>query len=470
MPSFAINKKKALYWAITIILAAAGYFLPLGEVYTMPMKRFFAITILGLCILAFELMDNFALGMMMPTLWVMTGVTDFATAFSPYVSSNFFLLLNAMLFAMILAKTGLMNRIGYSLIVKFGGTYESGVWAIFIIGTVLSFVSMMNSAILTCTIALSMIMALGIKPNEKAAVPIMTAVVLSCANAKVICYSPISITIMNASVQSIIPDFLIDYPTLVWHNWPMFVFMILFQWAVLKWYQRSRKKSDVNFDLSAFKAENMAKYQALGKMSNNERICTVMLISIFAWMGLYTLKVIPFDVVYAFILANVVFYLLGIADASDVRQINFGMTVVVMAFVAVGTVATQINATALISSGIAHLFGSLSGYWASFATLLFGTAANFVLTPYAMMSMLPATVAAYCQELGLAFFPQFNACYNAADIIFFPYEYPLILIIFGFGLCNMAQTVKMLTSKALTSIAFIALIMMPYWYLLGLYN
>lgn len=109
-------------------------------------------------------------------------------------------------------------------------------------------------------------------------------------------------------------------------------------------------------------------------MSTNERKSTLILASIFIWMERYTLKLIPFDVVYAFILANIAFYLLGIAEASDIRQINFGMIVIIMAFVAVGTIATKLDATALISSSIAHLCGSLGGYWASFATLLFSIA------------------------------------------------------------------------------------------------
>ena len=116
--STILKNKKTLYWGITILLTVGCYFLPLGEVYTPVMKRFFAITVLGLCILAFELMHNFALGMLLPSLWVMFGVTDFATAFSPYVSTNFFVLVNAFLFAMVLTKTGFLNRIGYALIVK----------------------------------------------------------------------------------------------------------------------------------------------------------------------------------------------------------------------------------------------------------------------------------------------------------------------------------------------------------------
>ncbi len=467
--STILKNKKTLYWGITILLTVGCYFLPLGEVYTPVMKRFFAITVLGLCILAFELMHNFALGMLLPSLWVMFGVTDFATAFSPYVSTNIFVLVNAFLFAMVLTKTGFLNRIGYALIVKSGGTYNSGVWALLLIGIVLSFVSMMNATIIIATIGFSMAVALGIKPTDKAAVPIFTALVLGAANSKVICYSPISITIMNASVQAVIPDFTIDYFSLVLHNLPMVLFIVLFMWAVLKWYEKSSKKDGVSYDLEGFKAEYKEKYEALGKMSKNEKIAACTLCGIFLWMLLNTLRIIPFDVVYAFILANIFLFSLGIATTEDVKNVNYSITFVVMAFVAVGTVAGKIGATSLVTAGVASVLGSLGTYWASFGTAVFGTLANFVLTPYAMMSMLPATVAAYCQQLGMSFLPHLYATYLAGDIVFFPYEYPLILLIYGFGICSMPKVIKMLTAKALASLVFIVAIMMPYWYILGLY-
>lgn len=108
-----IQKKQAIYWGVSIILAIAGYFLPLGDIYTVEMKKFVAITIFGLCLLAFELGNNWMIAMLMPTAWVISGVTDFATAFGTFGSMNFIMLLNAFLFAAILSKTGLMDRIGY---------------------------------------------------------------------------------------------------------------------------------------------------------------------------------------------------------------------------------------------------------------------------------------------------------------------------------------------------------------------
>ncbi len=465
--ALSTNKKKMTQWGITVILMLAGYFLPAGEAYTQQMKVFVAITILGLCLLAFNLMSSWAIGMMMPALWVLFKVTNFATAFSAWISPNSIMLVNALIFAGILSKTGLMQRIGYSLILKSGGTYQSGVWAILIVGIVISAVSMMTNFVLIATLALAIYKALDMKPTDKEAIPLFTAVILAATHAKAVIYCPLSLGIMNASVQAIYPDMNITYGQLLLYNFPMLLFIFGFMWLVLKWYKKSTKHEGKTLDIAEAKAVYRANYEKLGKMGRNEKLSAILLVMLFVWMIIYPLH--KLDIAYAFIAANVILFVLGIADDNDVRSANFSMFAVVMAFVAVGTVANALQLTTLISSGIASVLGQMGHYWATLGTLLFGVGANFILTPYAMMSMLPATVASYCAQIGWSFWPHFNACYLSADIVFLPYEYPLVLILYGFGMCSMNNTIKMLTVKGILCIAFIALIMMPYWYLIGLY-
>lgn len=462
-----MDKKKAFQWGISLVLMVVGYCLPIGEVYTLPMKQFVATTILGLSLMAFNLINNWAIGMMLPALWVLLGVTNFSTAFGAWISPNAIMLLNALIFASILSKTGLMQRIGYTLILKSGGTYQSGVWAILLVGIVISAVSMMTNFVLIATLALALYKALDLKPTDKEAVPIFTAVILAATHAKAIIYCPLSLGIMNASVQSIYPEMELTYGQLLLYNFPMLIFIFGFMWLVLKWYKHSTKNDQKAMDLSQAKAIYQASYEKLGKMSKNEKISAVLLAVLFIWMLAYPLH--KLDIAFAFIAVNVIFFILNIADNTDVNNANFGMFAVVMAFVSVGTVAASLELTGLVSGGIASLLGGLGHYWATLGTLLFGVGANFILTPYAMMSMLPATVASYCAQIDWSFWPHFNACYLSSDIVFFPYEYPLVLILYGFGMCSMGNTIKMLTAKGLLAIGFIALVMMPYWYLIGLY-
>ena len=162
-------------------------------------------------------------------------------------------------------------------------------------------------------------------------------------------------------------------------------------------------------------------------------------------------------------------FLAGIADESCLRNVSIGNVAVVMSFVSVGVVAAALQLTSLISAGVTSLFGSMGDYWATVGTLIFGIVSNFILTPYAMMTMLPTVVISYCIDIGWSWLPHFLSCYMAADLIFFPYEYPTVLIIFGFGMITMKNAIKMLSIKLVLSVIFIIAILMPYWKLLGLY-
>ena len=92
----AQNKSVIIKWIISIALAAAPLLISTGEMYTVQAQRFLAITILGIAILAFELMSSFGVAIMLPSLWVITGVTNLPTAFSAWSSSNSLTVLGAL--------------------------------------------------------------------------------------------------------------------------------------------------------------------------------------------------------------------------------------------------------------------------------------------------------------------------------------------------------------------------------------
>ena len=275
--------------------------------------------------------------------------------------------------------------------------------------------------------------------------------------------------IMNMAIQPVYPGLTISYGMLLKYNWPFIFFIFGFMWLTLKWHEHATKNDSTILDVSAAKQFYKESYEKLGVMTKSEKICLVMLVVLFGWLFAYSFGVLKLDIVYGFILVNTICFLLGIAEEKDVTRLSWGIFAVVMAFVSVGTIATQLQLTNIISSGIASVFSGVGPVIGSFCSLLFGTIANFVLTPYAMMTLLPTVVGSYCVELGWNFLPHLMSTMIASDIIFFPYEYPLVLILFAFGICNMSNTVKLLSVKALVCIAFVAAVMIPYWFVMGLY-
>ena len=57
---------------------------------------------------------------------------------------------------------------------------------------------------------------------------------------------------------------------------------------------------------------------------------------------------------------------------------------------------------------------------------------------------------------------------HSTDMVFFPYEYLTFLIFYAFGCMTSGQFLKFHAVKNLLYIVFFAVIMIPYWFLVGL--
>ena len=66
--------KRTLFWAITFILPLLVLLIPTNDVFTQQQKMFLAITAWTILMFAFELVDNYIPCVIMPFLFIMTGV------------------------------------------------------------------------------------------------------------------------------------------------------------------------------------------------------------------------------------------------------------------------------------------------------------------------------------------------------------------------------------------------------------
>ena len=96
--STSINKKLLLKWAISIVVSIIPLFVATNDVYTAQIQHFLVFTLLGICLLAFELLNGFAVSFLMIAGWVLTGVTDFAGAMTSFTTTNFIMIVTAMVF------------------------------------------------------------------------------------------------------------------------------------------------------------------------------------------------------------------------------------------------------------------------------------------------------------------------------------------------------------------------------------
>lgn len=462
----AQNKSVIIKWIISIALAAAPLLISTGEMYTVQAQRFLAITILGIAILAFELMSSFGVAIMLPSLWVITGVTNLPTAFSAWSSSNSLTVLGALFLSVVLDQTGLLKRLGYWCLIKAKGSFVSTMWALFIAILLINAVGFVMTAVLGFTFAYALYKVLELKPSDKESQVLVMTTMLAGIQSATFLYCPITVTIMNGAISAAWEGHTIYWYQLIRDNVPTLLFCVIMMAAMLFWYKRSTKGQSISTDkgLEYFKKA----YADLGKMSTQEKKGIAILLGLMIY--LMTQPLHGLDSTYAFLIVTFVYFIPGVslANSETVKTINWESWFTIGCFLGVGTVAASTGINTILANAMVPLVSSMGEYWSVLGSLIFGTLVNFVISPFAMLAMLPGPIISYCLQAGFDPMPHIYAMYQAKDILFFPYEYPQYLILFSFGMVKMGSMIKLCTIKSLGFILFFIAIMMPLWRLVGI--
>lgn len=107
------NKSTVVKWLISIIISIILLFVAQGGIYTSQLQWFLVFTIFSIFLLAFELLNGFAVTLIMTAGWLLSGAATFETAMSAWTTTNLLTAISAMVLIGILEKTGVLNTLGY---------------------------------------------------------------------------------------------------------------------------------------------------------------------------------------------------------------------------------------------------------------------------------------------------------------------------------------------------------------------
>ena len=79
----ACTRKSLLSWAVTLLPPLILLLIPSGEHYTPSIKIFFAISIMGIAMFCLDELDNAVAGILMMSLYAMTGLAPSRWCFPP---------------------------------------------------------------------------------------------------------------------------------------------------------------------------------------------------------------------------------------------------------------------------------------------------------------------------------------------------------------------------------------------------
>lgn len=459
--STSVDKKKLIGWVISILIPVIIAFVPISGSFTRELKIFFVITFFVILSIAFELFPVLISAILLPSLYMMSGIVPAATAFGSWTNTTVWMVLGGLIFSTVLDECGLLKRIAYCVIRKCGGTYGGVVFGCFVIGILLNLVTFCYGWVIAGALIFGVCKAMGLKPSRESSL-VCFAGTIGCTGSTVFLYYPSYYSMIETSLQEFIPDYSMGMFTTFMYNGLFIVWCLLTIFILMKAYKT--KEISAKLDRKVFDE----KYEQLGKMSVKEKKAVVMIVILFAY--LFSTNFTGLPAAYGFMTVPYLMFIPGIeiGDSSIMGKLNFPMIFLVAACLGIGVVGAEVGFGDFLTNIAVPVLSGKSVLVVCVAFMIFGMIANFFMTPLAMLGGLSIPFAQIAVSLGINPVVACMILVYACEMLFLPYESNGNLIMYEYGMMPMKDFIKQEGLK--TGIMFVGFIavMYPLWNLLGL--
>ena len=463
--SVALNKNIYIKWAITILGTLSLLLIPCSAegFYTPTVRIFCMTTVFFLFCMGFEILENLMIGILLPVCYYWFGCAPMQTIMSGWLQVTLYMSVCGFLLGIVLSEVGVLNRLAYILMAKVGSGYFSLLFAIFIVGVILTALTMGGAYYITAALCLGLIIALDIRDTKMAA-SICMACILGSVSAKSFTYCVTYYSIIMGMAPQVFSDGLtISMLDSYIANWPMMVVCIFILWIISKWY-----KSDRELGSKEYFQKQLDK---LGNWTRDEKIALIILAGIMVYM--VTTNFTGFDSSLAMLIGPWLFFVPGIKCANPrvcFKNIPFDMIFFIAACMCIGTVASSLGFGQLIATYCVPIFTNSGNNIFVIMAVLFAIVfiLNFLMTPMAIWALVTAPLVSIGLSLGINAEVFIYALMHSAELIIFPYEYVPYLTVYAYGMITMKDFVKMNILRCFIYLIGIFIILIPYWSVIGL--
>lgn len=456
-----LTKSEKIKWFMTVLVPVFIYFIPTNDLYTNDMRLFLVITIAAILVVAFELVDIIISSIFMLFAYTLTGIAPTSVAFQGFTSSSTFLVLGCLVLVAVLDESGVLERISYWCMIRFGNSFKGILWGIFIAGLLTSAMTMGNSFALIAAFAYGIIRALRLE-GSKAASAIGLVAAVSTVAVRGFIYAPMLIAVQVAQSQSILGEsFHLNWYNVLVNNWPIIISVVITVWLITKMYKPEGAISGKDYFVE--------QYEKLGAMKVKEKKTLFVLLLIILWMLLD--PILPVSSDYALILLPWLcfFPFINVGSSNTLKKVSFSTVFFVPACFGIGNVATSLGMGQMIADmvmPVATQAGSIGVLAVVYAlTILL----NFLMTPYAIHACMTVPFMNIALQMGIDPYAINFMLMHGSDMVLMPYEYTPYLVVFAFGMIKMTEFIKVMAVKMLVTTAVLFAIIVPFWGILGLY-
>ena len=454
--------KLSIKWAITIIIPLSILLIPVTETFTLGIKLFIAATLWAICMWATEVTSTLIPALILPVLYILLGVVKPAQAFSSWGVSTIWIILGGMLICEVMNDTGLMKRIAYFFIIKSGGSYRGIILGITLSGIVMALVipSAVSRAVIYAGLAYGVCRSLNIKSGSKIAAGLMLGSYFATANPAFIWSTGNNMTLIGINNLATY-GYHVTFTDYLIHMAPIQIAWTLLIAFLLPFILKPEGPLG---DTAVLKDE----YNNLGKMTLAEK--KAMFIILIAVILVMTNSIHGIDPAWCFLIPAVFCFLpfLNIADQKSMNRIGYPTLIFVASCLSIGTAANAVGASTFIANIISPFLQSGGTVFSLGIFWFFAAIVNFLMTPMAAISAFITPMIEIAIQIGINPCAVVYTFIQGLEQMLFPYEVAPALVFFSFGIVAMRDFLKVFIAKWVLAFAFLLIVMVPYWMLIGL--
>ncbi len=457
-----LDRNTIIKLAITFGIPLIIMLIPTNDVFTGQMRTAIAATAGLLIWSACELTDLAVPSILWSAILVFSGTCEAKTVFAPYLSITFSGAMSMMIFAMVMARVGVLKRLAFWIAGKSGGTFDKLVLGTFLACFGIAVGTFTGGVIIAAAFVFGICKALDLIGTEKGAILTMAGI-MGIGSVRMFWNYPVTISAMQGAVQAGgHPEFILDFVTLFQYNWPCFFFCIIALYVMM--ILSKTRKDPIMGGKEYFDNE----LKAMGKMSRDEKLSIIFLIALLIWV--VTAPITGFEMMYGFCFFSLALFIPGVSvgKKEDFQGFPIGTLLFVLACMSIGGVCTATGIVAVIKGFLTPMLSSLDPGFAVFGVLLSGVIGNIAMTPMALLAGFSSMLYELFLSIGINPLAALFSLNMGCDLVFLPYEYTTPLLFMAFGTMSVGQFFKWNVVKNIVFFIFFAAIMIPFWNLTGL--
>lgn len=451
--------KMATTFLVPIIVAC----LPTNELFTRNIKFFMAITLWGILMFVFEQVPNMVAVLLMVLAYLIFNVAPIDVVMKPWTMDLTWVAIGSLFLISIVMSTKLLERIGYTVLAKFGKNYISIIFSMLITGLIIRILVGATCALAALAVIMYAVCTSCGWGKSKASAGVMLAGLIGFSDSDLFLFSPDFFAILPAQVSTVIPEVAnLNYPIYLWHNLIFVPIVFVEAFIIAKICGKNIDNTKINKEIfHSLKSQ-------LPPMSTEEKKILLVLLVLVIYLFTQTLHGLP--MMYGFLLAPLLLCFPGIkvGTLDNLLNANYAFLFFFTGCQAIGQVAGSVGIGEFINATLVPHLEGVNEPVLCMLIYLFAFLLNFIMTPAAELNAFGVPLAEITTQLDYGIYPVMYSFFNGVSNFILPYESAWPLFVYTFGLIPMADWIKIYSIKAVLCFVWLATLGLFWWNFIGL--